>query len=679
MASPFRQDGRGFLQPLLRPERKQRFQNEQYRINILATLLPPGPMSHDAVYQSRSWFPKGTFGMCRAPLIDQATPAGTNRSTSAYKPTLLFRFVFSPQLFFAWLPLLYLLVLFTGTVDVAHAQPGVDINISGDLTETQRQNIRSHLSLARLPEKESLSAATFQRLYTKVKKETATALEPFGYYTPTINVAQQRLNDRWQVNLVVDPGPPVLLEQLHLVLTGPGKEDASLQKALQRFPIQPKDILDHQLYEDAKEQLITVALDSGYLKATYRNNRVEIKRKSQSAVMTLQIETGPKYTFGPITFIADFINHDLLHKISPVHEGDPLTPRSLAQLRQSLYNANYFNTVDLEYDVEQTDATNIPVKVILTPNLAHKYGVGLGYGTDTGLRGTLEYTNRYINQLGHQLEVSLQPSQRKSNLGGVYTIPIGDPRRDRLTILGKYEIEKYDNTDTQSWTSTVSHDHFREKGEYSTYLQLLDEQYDTGMDSGHAALLIPGVKGSVFWADNPLVTTRGLRVSASLKGSEESALATTSFLQSAVRTKGIYSFFDTWRWIGRADLGATLTDDIDALPPSLRYFAGGDQSVRGYGYKKIGPKDAEGNIIGGKNLLTYSLELERTLFDEWSAGIFYDSGTAMNTFSNLNLQSGAGIGVRWNAAFGQIRLDLAKPLDDESNSWRIHFTMGADL
>jgi translocation and assembly module TamA len=617
--------------------------------------------------------------MGSAPLIDQATAAGANCSTSAYPPQPLSRFIFSPRQFSAWLPLLCLLVLFAGTVNVAHAQPKVDISISGDLTESQRQNIRSHLSLARLPEKEPLSTATFHRLYAKVKKETATALEPFGYYNPTISVTQQPQNDRWQVSLVVVPGPPVLIEQLHIVFTGPGKEDASLQKARQRFPLQPRDILDHQLYEDAKEQLITVALDSGYLKASYRNNRVEIKRKSQSAVMNLQLETGPRYTFGPITFLADFINHDLLRKISPVQEGDPLTPRSLARLRQSLYNANYFNTVDLEYDLDQTDSANIPVKVILTPNLAHKYGVGLGYGTDTGPRGTLEYTNRYMNQLGHQLEVSMQPSQRKSNLGGVYTIPIGDPKRDRLTILGKYEIERYDSIDTQSWTSTISHDHFREQGEYSTYLQLLDEQYDTGLDSGHAALLIPGVKGSVFWADNPLVTARGLRVSASLKGSEESVLASTSFLQSAVRTKGIYSFFDTWRWIGRADLGTTLTDDIDALPPSLRYFAGGDQSVRGYGYKKIGPKDAEGNIVGGKNLLTYSLELERTLFQEWSAGLFYDSGTAVNTFSKLNLQSGAGVGVRWNAPFGQIRLDLAKALDDENNSWRIHFTMGADL
>jgi len=617
--------------------------------------------------------------MCSAPLTDPPPPLEASGSTSDRQKKWRTNCLVFPRQIPPWLPLLCLLLLFGSPVNSAYAQPNVTINISGDLTESQRQNIRSHLSLLRLKENEVLSQAMFNRLYAKVQKETATALEPFGYYTPNISVSQHQQSGSWQIELTVAIGPPVIIQQIRILLNGPGKDDSTLQKAVQRFPLQPKDVLDHQLYEDAKEQLITVALESGYLKATYHNNRVEIRRKSQSAVMSLQLETGPLYTFGPITFVADFIDHDLLRKISPVKEGDPLSPRALARLRQSLYNADYFNTVDLDYDIDQPHTANIPVKVILTPNLAHKYGVGLGYGTDTGPRGTLEYTNRYINRHGHQLDVLLQPSQRKSNLSGVYTIPIGDPKRDRLTILGKYELEEYDNTDTTSWTSTVSHDHFREKGEYSTYLQFLDEQYSTGSDSGHAALLIPGAKGSIFWADNRLVTTRGLRLSASLIGSEDGLLADTSFLQTAVRTKGIYSFFDKWRWIGRADLGATLTNDINDLPPSLRYFAGGDQSVRGYGYKKIGPADADGNIVGGKNLLTYSLELERALFEEWSAALFYDSGTATNTFSKLNLQSGAGIGVRWNAPFGQIRLDLAKALDDENNSWRIHFTMGADL
>jgi translocation and assembly module TamA len=578
-----------------------------------------------------------------------------------------------------WLHLFCLLLAANGSIQPVYAQPTVVISISGDVNEIQQQNIRSHLSLARLKESDSPSETMFNRLYAKIEKEAASALEPFGYYTPNIIVSKQQLeNGSRRIDLTVTTGPPVTIQQIQISLTGSGKEDAALQKAVQSFPLHLNDVLDHQLYEEAKEKLIAVALDSGYLKAGFRTNRVEIRRKAQSASINLQLDTGPRYIFGPLTFTADFIDHDLLRKISPVKEGEIFSPKALIRLRQSLFNADYFNTVELEYDIENPTAI-IPVHVILTPNLAHKYSLGLGYGTDTGPRGTLGYTNRHINRFGHQLDLQLQPSERKSNFGGVYTIPIGDPKKDRLTILGKYEIETFAGTDSETLTSTISHDHFREIGEFSTYLRFLDEKYTTGLDTGHAALVIPGIKGSVFWADDRIATTRGIRITTSLIGSGAGVLADTSFLQAAVHTKGIYTFFEKWRVIGRTDLGTTLTDDIYALPPSLRYYTGGDQSVRGYGYKKISPTDAAGNVIGGKNLFDYSLELERILFDEWRAAVFYDSGTVMNTFSKFTLQSGAGIGVRWNAPFGQIRLDLAKPLDDENNSWRIHFTMGADL
>jgi len=558
------------------------------------------------------------------------------------------------------------------------AQAAITVTIAGDLTESQRQNIRSYLSLTRLPENEIPSEVIFTRLYGKARQEAAKALEPFGYYTPAITITHQWRDGGRHVEMTVATGPPVIIKEVEIVLSGLGERDNALREAAHRFPLNQGAVLDHRLYEEGKDKLIAIALENGYQRATFRNNRVEIRKKTLTASMRLHLDTGPQYLFGPLSFDADCIDHDLLRKIAPVREGDPFSPKALTRLRQSLFNADYFKTVDLEYDLDRAIAAKVPVKVLLTPNLAHKYGIGLGYGTDTGPRGTLEYTNRYINRLGHQLDIQLQPAQRKNNLGATYTIPIGDPKKDRLALAGKYETEEFDNTDTETLNATVSHDHFREWGEYSTYLQFLEERYSTGQDTDQDALFIPGLKGSMFWADDRITTKRGIRFTATVIGSEETVLADTSFLQTTLRTKAIHTFFDQWRVLGRADIGTTLVDDIYALPPTLRYYAGGDQSVRGYGYKKIGPVDADGNVQGGKNLLTYSAELERSLFDAWSGAIFYDSGTAMNDFSHITLHSGAGVGVRWNGVFGQIRLDLAKALDEEG-TWRIHFTMGADL
>lgn len=574
------------------------------------------------------------------------------------------------------------LLLFLLAPHFAGAHPLLALSIEGDLSEIQRQNVRSFLSLARLSDNEPLDAAVFQRLYGKARKEAAKALEPFGYYAPTIDLSHQRNPQGiWQVGLRIDTGEPVLVSGVDIALQGEGADDQRLLAAIQEFPLGREAIFDHGLYEQGKERLITLAMDNGYHRAVYRSSRVAVSKKQRTAAIHLELDTGRRYLIGPLRFEADFIDHDLLRKITPIHEGEPYSPKALTLVRQSLFNAGYFASVDVHADFDQAEpvSNKVPITILLTPNLVHKYGIGLGYGTDTGARGTLEYTNRHVNRFGHQLDLQTQPAQRKSNFGGVYTIPIGDPKKDRLSLSGRYQTEEYDNTLTDTLNATISHDHFRNRGEFSTYFRFLDENYDTGSqdDSNHTRFLIPGIKGALIWADDRIATTRGLRLTATVLGSSDSLLADADFVQTTLQAKGIYSFGEQWRLIGRSEIGTTLVDDIYSIPPSLRFYAGGDQSVRGYGYKKIAPSDDEGNLLGGKNLLTYSLEVERTLYEQWSGAVFYDSGMVSDTFTGT-MHSGAGVGLRWNGIFGQIRLDLAKSLD-ENGSWRIHFTMGADL
>ncbi len=574
-----------------------------------------------------------------------------------------------------------MVVLLAGSL--AYAHPNLEMTIEGDLSDSQRMNITNYLSLNRLADDEPLTDAVFSRLYRKIPKEAATALEPFGYYDAKISKSKKRLEDgKYQVKLTVHPGKPVRITTVDIVLSGPGAEDEQLKKIVAKFPLHKGDILNHSTYSQGKDRLIASILERGYQQAGYQQSRVEVSKQDFSASIHLELATGPCYRIGSLTYKADFLDEELLKKMTPVHEGDPLSPKALTRMRQSFYNAGYFASVDINYDLAQAEpGTNkVPITIVLTPGPAHKYGVGLGYGTDTGARGTLEYTNSHINRYGHQLQFKLQPSQVKNSLATEYTIPLGDPKRDRLSITGEYKTETFDNTDTKSIDATISHDHVRDWGEYSAYLRFLSEDYDTGSesDNDNSSFIMPGLKASVFWAKNRILTDKGLRLTATIFGSEENMLGDADFIQFDLKAKGIYRFSENWRFIGLTEFGTTLIDNIYDLPPSLRFYAGGDQSVRGYGYKQIAPTDSEGNILGGKNILTYSLELERKLYKEWSGAVFYDSGTAMNSFNNLTMHSGAGIGLRWSGIFGQVRLDLAKALDDDG-SWRIHFSLGADL
>jgi translocation and assembly module TamA len=132
------------------------------------------------------------------------------------------------------------------------------------------------------------------------------------------------------------------------------------------------------------------------------------------------------------------------------------------------------------------------------------------------------------------------------------------------------------------------------------------------------------------------------------------------------------------RLMFRFDAGTTMTNDLDSLPTSIRYFAGGDQTVRGYRYESLGPENEAGDVIGGKHKLSVGLEYDFPIMDNWKLAVFTDTGNAFNDFADYELKTGAGIGVRWLSPIGPIRVDLASALDND-NKLRLHITMGPDL
>jgi len=213
---------------------------------------------------------------------------------------------------------------------------------------------------------------------------------------------------------------------------------------------------------------------------------------------------------------------------------------------------------------------------------------------------------------------------------------------------------------------------------YGGSLELRDETYDVGVTSGDSALVMPGANLSLIWADNLLHTRNGLQVGVNLSGASESVGSDATFLQATGNSKLIFTPFDPWRLIGRGTLGATLVDSIDDLPPSLRFYAGGDQSIRGYGYKELGTQDASGTVVGGRYLVVGSVELERLINEQWSLATFFDVGNAMDDVT-IDFEQGAGMGVRFRLPFGQVRMDLASAISEEDYPVRLHLSVGGDL
>jgi translocation and assembly module TamA len=209
-------------------------------------------------------------------------------------------------------------------------------------------------------------------------------------------------------------------------------------------------------------------------------------------------------------------------------------------------------------------------------------------------------------------------------------------------------------------------------------VNFLVEDFTVGEQTGRAQLLMPGVDWMRVRADNSIRPNHGSKLELEARGAADRLLSDSSFVQLILHGKWIWSPSDKARLLLRGEVGAMEQSDFAALPPSVRFFAGGDNSVRGYDYKSLGPTDSTDAVIGGSELAVASVEYEHSVKPHWSVAVFVDSGNAFNRHE-LDAKTGAGIGARWQSPLGPIRVDVAHPFNDPTTSWRLHITLGPDL
>jgi len=552
----------------------------------------------------------------------------------------------------------------------------VKVSVTG-LDDELKENVLARLELYQHRESPRLTVYEVRRLHRKAGDDIRSALAPFGFYSPEITADLQEEGESFTASYAVTPGEPVLVNDVKLSITGPGSEQ--LLGGLQQFPLGVGDVLDQAKYEKAKKQLVRAALRLGYMRAEFIVREIRINRQERIADISLTLDTGPQYVFGETTFHDDSVNQELLARYLPYTAGEPYKPVKLIDLQRSLYRSDYFSRVVVDGKVDRAEDYVVPVEVRLTePEHLNRYSIGLGYATDTGVRGRFEWRNRLLNRKGHRLRFGAQASELDNNVGLNYEVPWRNPTTDRMLYNISYHDQVWDDTDTRLFTLGMQLEHRGEVIRHSGSFEIRDERYSVGATSGDSLLFMPSYTGTLVWADDLFDTRYGLELSLSVSGASEALGSDASFLKGVVGGKFIYPFIPGWRLITRGSLGATVVDTIDDLPPSLRFYAGGDNSIRGYGYKEIGTKDSSGTVVGGRYLVVGSIELEKELTPTWGVAAFWDVGTATDDLS-LRFEQGVGLGLRYRLPFGQVRVDVASAILEDGAPLRLHLTVGADL
>lgn len=561
------------------------------------------------------------------------------------------------------------LLLVSGT---GQAALNVQVSLDG-LPEPLKANALAYL---RLDDGDIADETELQRRYRAAPDEIRTACEALGYYSLTLESSLDALPEgRWQARFTVQPGEPVRVNSLDLQLLGPGADDALLTTWRREFPLQVGEVLRHDRYDQGKKALVSRALAYGYLDGQYSVSELLIDPQQHQATLRLHYQTGPRYQLGAVSFSGSTLRPAILQRYVPYVPNVPYQAELIAKFQENLYASGYFDAVDVQLPRSEAQGQVLPVQVHLTPRTRKKLSAGLGFATDSGPRLRADWENRQLNSLGHTLGAGLELSGIRQGLSLNYGVPRSalDERLDYQTALLREE------TDTALETSFklgVQHSFSRGEWQRNLFARYQGSLFEIGATESTSHLLLAGANWTRTRRDDPVYPTRGSRLFFELLTSEP-LLSSTWLVQGRATGKWLRPLGQRGSLLLRGDLGATWTGDFDQLPASLRFFTGGDDSVRGYGYNSLSPEDATGTATGGRYLLTGSVEYRRTLSGNWGAAVFYDTGAAFNE-SGDELSQAVGLGARWRSPVGPVSIDLAFGLD-EDNSIRLHLRVGPDL
>ncbi|MBK6727029.1 MAG: outer membrane protein assembly factor [Xanthomonadales bacterium] len=572
----------------------------------------------------------------------------------------------------------------------ASARPGgavragvIELKIEG-LDDEQTEAVLPALEVATYRQRQSIGERRLRRLLGQVGAEVDGALQVFGYYDSKTQVQVEALeNARYRVLLEIDPGEPARVTALDVRIDGAAARNERIGGLVSGFRPALGEAFDHRAYEASKAAIARALLRRGYLAQRLVERRVEIRRGEHSARVVLHYQSGTRHFLGAVQFSGAQFDDALLQRFVPWPDGYRFDQARVEALQQSLAASNYFDHIEISQGEIDAATLRVPLQVNLSPNLRTRYVAGVSYGTDegAGVRGGIE--RRWVNARGHQFFGEAELAQRRSALFAEYAFPRFAERISRYAVATRWLDEQTDSVDARSFllgANAVARGHHW-YGQAS--LNLLDGSFlvgarapgDTRQD---ARVLYPELRYERVLAQDRVRPERGASLELRLLGASDALISDVSLLQGRATVKGILPAGSGARILGQITRGGTATDDFARLPPELRFFAGGDRSVRGYGYQALGDTDSEGVAIGGRHLLTTSIEYERELWPGWSGAGFVDGGDVWSQ-GRPHLALAAGFGLRWRSPVGPIRVDLAHGFDAEVGGWQLHISAGPDL
>jgi translocation and assembly module TamA len=562
-----------------------------------------------------------------------------------------------------------------------HAQapsPYVKHRVAIDAPLALADALRSGLDLYRWQGYETMTPELLARLMTEAELEARNILAANGYFSPAVKATLDAAVEPQVVRIAVEPGEPTRVTDLDLRFSGPladdnARADALMKAVREDWLLPPGTIFTQLEWDRAKRRAVDIVAERLYAGARIAQSEARIDPDTRSATLAITIDSGPPLRFGALQ-VRGVARHDedRVTSLWPFPPGDPFDREKLERFQRRLVGTGYFASVQVDADPAAAEGGDVPVRVSLIEGPRRRLELGLGYSTDTGFRGNVDWRNNDVFARDWRLRVYANVETVQQSAG----INLDLPERpsgwaDTVGVRGKRtDIE---NLQTDEVTFGVRRTAVDERSRPAFGAAFIaarqtpsgfptEDVYATFLDYVHT------------WrtTDNLLAPRRGWVAQLELGGGVP-GISTQGFGRAIGRLAWFVPFGTSNELSFRAEAGAVLAPSTTGIPQSLLFRTGGATTVRGYNFESLGVTQGEA-VVGGRYLAIVSGEYTRWIWEGLGLAAFVDAGNAADDLSGFRFALGYGVGVRARSPIGPFRLDVA--YGQEDRTVRLHFSVG---
>jgi translocation and assembly module TamA len=579
----------------------------------------------------------------------------------------------------------------------AHAADALKYEVRIDAPGPLRELLEKNLDLVRFRGSDRIDREQLQRLVRVAPEQIRTLVATDGYYSPVVSATYDREAAAPVVQVKVEPGQPVRVGEIDLVFQGfapnpelPAERQFDVNALKSGWPLKKGAVFRQDEWESAKRSLLRQVVQTRYPRAQLTDSQATVDPEQHLANLRVALDSGPEMRFGELR-IEGLKRYpaSTVANLNQIRPGDYYSEASLQSYQSRLQDTGYFASVEVSADMsailtEQLDAATLtpeqnaaapmaplPLLVRVVENKRKNVSAGVGYSTNTGNRASLTYDDLAIFGLRSKNALTLET--KKQTLSSNFYFPVtAEGYNDSIGA----SFERSDiSGETTSVTSVAAK---RAWGtpllERSLTLELLSETKTVAGSPSTTSKSLP-LTYAVTWRklDNLLFPTKGYAINAQVGGALAPLLTDETFVRGYLRGVMYMPLGASSNAIFRGETGALASRDKNGVPAVYQFRAGGDQSVRGYGYQELGVQQGDA-VTGGRYLATASAEYQYWFKPAWGAAVFYDAGNAGDSFSALHPKSGYGAGARWKSPVGPINVDVA--YGHAVHKYRLHFSLG---